>query len=500
MSSTGATLSGSFSGETGIISETGFYYGTTSGSLGNKISTGSTSSPFSTSISGLAPGTTCYYKAYVVDYNASTLSTEERLGAIQSFTTNKVATATVTTSEASDIAQTTAVLHGSYLGASGAVDYAGFLWGTSSSSCTTELFASSSSTPFSATLTGLEEGHTYYFKAFVDEYNENTKSYERRVGSVQSVTTLSASSLAPGYLSCYEVPDVSGIYNGSGTSGYNSDRRDKWYRYYTNSNKRQIAVHSFQQASAVDSNTPWTRNYTVLYDGDNYAPLWVAYAMHTDTWRKILSGRDGSWGSDPAISLTQQTGLNNAQSVGYSRGHMVASQERQTTSYQNDQTFYYSNQAPQWQNGFNGGVWATMEGDLVSNAPSGRDTLYVVTGVLYEGNVSTLPSTSNNTTLNVPIPSHFYKCLMMCSFDTSGEMTKATGIAILMTNEAHNGANYTDSEFITSIDEIETRTGFEFFPRVPSSLQTTAEANTSWNVFKNKANIKYVTNVKWGIL
>lgn len=336
-----------------------------------------------------------------------------------------------------------------------------------------KVVATGTSTPFSKSLTGLRVGTTYYYKAYVVEGGQTV------YGSENSFAT----STHPNYLGCYEVPAVSGILSGSKQNGTNDGRGDTWTRYYTNSNKRQIATHAFTQDPTIDSNEDLVRNYTVLYDQDRYAPLWVAYAMHSTRWKKILSGRSGSWGSDPAIGLTQQTGLDNAQSVGYSRGHMVSSGERQTTVNQNEQTFYYSNQAPQWQNSFNSGIWSTMEGDIVSNAPSGRDTLYIVTGVLYEGTVSngmvtsatvpTLPSGS----YNVSIPSHFYKCLMLCRFNAQGDMTSASGCAYVFTNEAHTSGTY--SSGITTIDAIEARAGFDFFANVPTSLQTTAEAQSA---------------------
>ena len=482
-SASGATLTASFTGETGAISETGFYYGTTSGSLGTKVPTGSTTSPFSKAITGLSANTTYYYKAYVVEYNESTSSTEERLGSEMSFTTKAVATAAVTSGSASSIAQTTAVLSGSFSGSTGNVDYTGFEWGLSAGNLTNDAMGSSTLSPFTATITGLKENTTYYYRAYVGEWNESTSSYEYRYGSVRSFTTQEAStSSGNGYLGCYEVPNVSGILSGSKTSGTNSSRGDNWFRYYTTSSKRQIATHTFTQASTVDGGEPQTRNYTVLYDQDNYAPVWVAYAMHSTTWKKILSGRSGTWGTDPAISLTQQTGLDNASTVGYSRGHMVSSQERQTTANQNEQTFYYTNQAPQWQNSFNSGVWSTMENAIVSNAPSGRDTLYIVTGVLYEESWYTAnpgkPRTLSSGSYTVPIPSHFYKCLMKCSFNASGTMTSASGIAYVFSNEAHSG-NYYDSAYVSTIDAVEARAGFDFFPNVPASLQTSAESTAT---------------------
>ena len=82
-----------------------------------------------------------------------------------------------------------------------------------------------------------------------------------------------------------------------------------------------------------------------------------------------------------------------------------------------------------------------------------------------------------HTVSGVSVPSHFYKCLMKCSFNTSGEMTAAKGCAYLFTNEKHTGSSY--SSFITSIDAIEERCGFDLFPNVPEHLQTPAEKSTS---------------------
>ena len=87
MSSAGATLQGSYSGETGTISEVGFYYGTTSGSLGSKAVATGTSSPFSKAITGLSAGTTYYYKAYVLEYSEAASDYVYRYGDESSFTT-----------------------------------------------------------------------------------------------------------------------------------------------------------------------------------------------------------------------------------------------------------------------------------------------------------------------------------------------------------------------------------------------------------------------------
>ena len=382
------------------------------------------------------------------------------------------ATGVVTTRPANGITTGGAILNASFSKVTGAIGEAGFYWGTASNALNQEAHVdppAGASGSFAAAISGLEPGTTYYFKAFIAEYDQAQKKFVYRSGTVSSFKTKAAEpsvGTVPGYLGCYEMPAVSAILNGKEASGSFSERDDYWYRYYTKSDKRQIATHTFTL------NSKQVRNYTVMYDGSRYAPVWTAHAMHASMWPDNNVGRNDGWTADPAISLTQQTGLDNASSVGISRGHLVASNYRQSSVKQNKQTFYLSNQAPQWQNSFNDGVWSNLENAVVGHTPSGRDTLYVVSGVLYEGTIQTKPSAG----LNVPIPSHFYKCLMMCSFNTSGQMTSAKGCAYVFTNEAHPKMEY--SQGITTIDAIEARAGFDFFANVPAALQNAAEKSS----------------------
>lgn len=478
ISATGATLRSSFNGASGAVSKTGFFYGTTSGSLDGHIAAAGTASPISATLTGLAPNTKYYYQAYVKEYDASSSSVVTRTGAEQTFTTKAIATSTVTTSAASSIQASSATLSGSYEGATGDVAEVGFYWGTDPANLEHELFVdagSGASGVFSKGLIGLADTRTYYYKAYVLEYNEDTESYEYHYGEILNFTTPGPSTMNRGYLDCYEMPELTNL-TGSGVNGEYPDRDDIWYRYYTSNDNRQVITHTYSHPSKVPAKT---RNYTILYDGSKYAPVWTAHAMNKGMWPDNDQGRSDAWTEDPAVTLPQQTGLDNATAVGYSRGHLVASNYRQTSKAQNKQTFYYSNQAPQWQNSFNAGVWNSLEGSVVSHTPAAgtRDTLYVVTGVLYDyvGEIPTLPS--GGGTLDVPIPSHFYKCLMMCKFNDSGDMVSANGCAYIFTNEAHQGQTYSDG--LTSIDAVEEQAGFDFFHNVPSSLQTAAEAQTT---------------------
>ena len=472
LSSGGATLQGSWSGATGEFESMGFKYGTNQSSLTSDLAAPlgyGASGSFSAQLSGKLPNTTYYYKAYVREYNASTQQYEYHYGSVESFKTIAVATASVTTGSVTNVSSAGATLQGSYSGASGTVTDHGFYWGTTAASIQnpTEatpivaLGSSGSSGSFSGTLSSLSTSTTYYYRAFVVEYDESQEKYVDRLGSIKSFTTLSEGQVSRGYLDCYEVPAVN--FSGNGSSGDETYGSSEWYLWATTSSTQKVVTHTFMQGGKA------VRNYTCMVDKTKKAPIWSAFAMHKGLYPDDNVGRSGSWKPDPAFDSNWQQSSSDSN---YSRGHFVASNYRQnknngSTSDSNKQTFYYTNQALQWQDSFNSGVWSQLEQDVASNAPSGRDTLYVVVGTLYE---------SNKTSGGVPVPSHFYKLLMWCSFNTSGVMTSASGCAYLFTNEAHSGSY---GSFITNIDAIEQRTGFDFFPNVPDSFENAAEQSST---------------------
>ncbi|MBR4809961.1 MAG: DNA/RNA non-specific endonuclease [Bacteroidales bacterium] len=364
-------------------------------------------------------------------------------------------TPAVTTQSATSVGMAEAVLNASFSGMPLNPDptAAFFRWGTAASALTNEAYDNSTllntgSGTFSTEITGLQENTTYYYKAVITLADGSDVS-----GSVMSFTTRSAQqSNDPGYLSCYEIPavDASGrVATGDEKFGY------KWFKYYTNDSNRAVATHTFKYNNKV------LRNYTVMLDASKKSPVWCATAFNTGTWPDKNIGRKGSWTSDPAFPADWQQ--ENA-TGSYSKGHFIASNYRQTTLDQDKQTFYLSNQAAQWQTSFNDGIWNQLENQVVASAPSGTDTLYVVVGILFEG--------STKIQSGIYIPSHFYKCIMKCSFNSEGSMTAATGCAYIFENKAYSGSY---NSYKTTIDAIEQRAGLDFFHNVPDDLEDAAE-------------------------
>ncbi len=356
-----------------------------------------------------------------------------------------------------------ATLTASFVGVniSPAPQEAGFRIGTSPTALNSTVYTqdplNAASGSFSASVSSLTASTTYYYQAFMTVW-DGTSAYTEIMSDVGSFTTLTPGQLTSrGYLDCYEMPAMA--YTGTGSSGNEYYGNTKWCSYETTSSTQKAVTHTYAYNNKV------YRSYTTYMDKTKKAPLWCAFPMHKNAYPDNNVGRIGSWHVDPGFpSDWQQCSANS----GYSRGHFVASNYRQATSDADKQTFYYTNQALQWQTGFNDGVWNTLENNVVSHAPTGRDTLYVVVGTLYK---------TSATVGGVPLPSHFYKLLMKCSFSTTGAMTGASGCAYLFTNESHTGDKYWD--FVTTINAIEQETGIDYFANVPDQFEETAEASTT---------------------
>lgn len=198
--------------------------------------------------------------------------------------------------------------------------------------------------------------------------------------------------------------------------------------------------------------------YSLEWDGTKKANRWTCYELYAGNMEKNVTRQD-AFKQDPDLPSAYSTTLGQYSGSGYSRGHLCPSADRLCSREQNSQTFYLSNMQPQLQ-AHNGGVWNKLE-DLVRNtwAPE-CDTLYVVKGATIDDD-----HIKEYTSSGLLVPAVFYMALLQYTKGTNTH--KAFGVW-----SVHDATS--EAEYI-SIDELERRTGIDFFCNLPDDIEVEVE-------------------------
>ena len=374
---------------------------------------------------------------------------------------------TVVTGGTSNVGQARAILKGSFYGASGRIGEAGFEWGLSPNSLDNTVYNDTVlGERFNGSLlceiTSLAASTTYYYRAFISEYNEETGEYEAHYGEVKSFSTLAEGenpSVVSGWL---ELPAASGNADFTGTFFAGTDR-----------------------------------NYSYTYSYRWWASMWVAYPLtlsHTNG-----SAGSSSWVKNDDIDENKQVSASKGYGTmyndgTYARGHQIPHGDRKGNSTMSKQTYVFTNQTPQLQNNFNGTVWQQLENGI-RDLLSSTDTIYVATGPVYQtvgGNeeITHLTGASGTRPASLAVPNYYWKALLKVKWETvNGQqvVTDAIGIGFWFKHKEYEktDSDYAYATHACTIDEIESRTGLDLFANLPDDLEATAENNGSWNDFKS---------------
>jgi endonuclease G, mitochondrial len=223
----------------------------------------------------------------------------------------------------------------------------------------------------------------------------------------------------------------------------------------------------------VHTTSAYGVNFAVEWDCDKKAQRWTCYEMDASNSVKNWNRNNWdstSWGGDPFqedkdIPEQYRTKLSDYRGSGYDRGHICPSADRLNSQEANEQTFYLSNMQPQV-NGFNVGVWSTMESQLRNtwNTSKYRDILYVCKG----GTIDNSSQIAGYTSSKLIVPKYFFAAILAVK---DGQY-KAIGL--WFEHKANNDKSL--ANYVVSIDELEKLTGIDFFCNLPDKTENTVEA------------------------
>lgn len=224
-------------------------------------------------------------------------------------------------------------------------------------------------------------------------------------------------------------------------------------------------------------------NYSVEWDCDKKSQRWSCYEMNKANMTASTSRYYGNpqYPLDPDLPLNDYLDRPSEDyligdyfwGTGFDHGHICPSADRLYSSEANYQTFYLTNMQPQY-NVFNAGLWAIMEKQVRTWATSkGTEALYVCKGGTIDDESNILKRLSNK----LIVPKYFFMALLL----KNAQGYRA--IAFWCENENVDRTNDSLTKYAISIDELEKRTGIDFFCNLPDQTEHKVEQSYAANVW-----------------
>ncbi len=205
--------------------------------------------------------------------------------------------------------------------------------------------------------------------------------------------------------------------------------------------------------------------YTLGYCEAHEQARWVAYELTSAEVAGNVKRKD-SFRPDPSVSTGSAT-LSDYRSSGYDRGHLAPAADMKLNSTYMSESFFMSNMSPQTPS-FNRGIWKNLE-ESVRKMAVLSGSVYVVTGPIFSKPRGQIGVSQ------VTIPSSYYKVIL----DFRESDLKAIGF--ILPNAA---SSMPLSSFALSVDDVESKTGLDFFSKLPDDIENQLESQYDYAAWK----------------
>ncbi len=201
------------------------------------------------------------------------------------------------------------------------------------------------------------------------------------------------------------------------------------------------------------------RGYMVGFDGATHDPDWVMERLAPSDLQGQAK-RSNNFAQEPLLKGADANNADYARS-GFDRGHQAPAGDAKFDQKIMDQSFAFSNMAPQVGIGFNRGAWKYLEETVRAAILCGNhDDVVVVTGPIYANGRAGATIGADK----VAVPASFYKIL----YDVGSQ--RAVGFVL---PNAKIGSRIADLQaYVKPIADIETETGLVFFANLTNRQQT----------------------------
>ncbi|MBW1298255.1 DNA/RNA non-specific endonuclease [Aquimarina litoralis] len=215
-------------------------------------------------------------------------------------------------------------------------------------------------------------------------------------------------------------------------------------------------------------------DFSLSYNNNTGTSNWVSWHLSSawlgDTPRCNCFKRD----NDLPSSFFRATSSDYTNS-GFDRGHLCPSADRNGSEDSNENTYYMSNIAPQAPDN-NRKSWANFESYLRSLTLDGNE-VHIIAGVAGSGGTGGNGFANTIDGGNITVPDSFWKVALILpngSNDINRVTTSTRVIAINVPNDQGISNDWT--QFRTSVDAIESLTGYDLFENIANSVESVIES------------------------
>jgi endonuclease G len=241
-----------------------------------------------------------------------------------------------------------------------------------------------------------------------------------------------------------------------------------------------LAMGNPSGAATSDSdNYLLTKDLFVLsYNNSRGSPNWVSWHLSTD-WKGAVDRCDCFTQDHDLPAGFYKAADGHYDNTGFNRGHMCPSEDRDETDPENAITFKMTNIMPQAPN-LNQQTWKYLE-DYCRTLMNNGNELYIISGGYGSGGTGSNGGTTYTIhSGDITVPAYCWKVIVVLPIGTNDavRVNSATRvIAVIMPNlQTVNSQPW--GYYRTTVDAIETATGYDILSAVPMVIQTVVESVT----------------------
>ena len=216
--------------------------------------------------------------------------------------------------------------------------------------------------------------------------------------------------------------------------------------------------------------------YVESYSMSRGTPNWVSWHLDPNNFDGTATRKDDFASFSGLPNNWYQVQSSSYSGSGFDRGHNCPSGDRTSSSTANSATFLMTNMIPQAPNN-NQKTWESFESYLRSQALNGFE-VYVIMGSYGTGGIGSASASVVNTINNgkITVPSNVWKVAVLLKKGDNDISRVSSSTRVIAINTPNiNSTSPSWKDYIVSVREIESATGYNLLSSLPQNLQDIVE-------------------------